>query len=82
MTIYDNDCSIDGLTPSLSSKQEVEKKYGQPIEISSYGSYTYGVVEKSSMSGRLNEQSIGIKFNDDDIITSISITYADLDKQY
>lgn len=82
LTIYDNDCSIDGLTPSLSSKQEVEKKYGQPIEISSYGSYTYGVVEKSSMAGRLNEQSIGIKFNDDDIITSISITYADLDKQY
>lgn len=82
LTIYDNDCSIDGLTPSLSSKQEVERKYGQPVEISAAGSYIYGVVEKSSMAGRLNEQSINIKFNDDDIITSISITYADLDKQY
>lgn len=81
LTIYDNDCSIDGLSPSLSSKQEVESKYGQPIKISEYDSYIYGVVEKSSMAGRLNEQSINIKFNDD-IITSISITYADLDKQY
>lgn len=79
LTIYDSDCSIDGLIPTVSTKQDVEEKYGEPIEISSNGSYSYGLIEKSTTRGRLNEQSICIKF-DDDIISSISVTYADLSR--
>lgn len=31
LTIYESDCSIDGLMPQLSTKQDVIDKYGEPL---------------------------------------------------
>ncbi len=83
LTIYDKDCSIDGLTPQLTTKQDVVDKYGEPLpEVSSDRYYYYGVVNgTNSLAGRSNDHSIGVRFTEDDIIKSISITYADLTKQ-
>ena len=83
LTIYDSDCSIDGLVPQESTKQDVVNKYGEPVNISSYGTYKYGLINgENKVGGRINDHSISIKFDENDIIKSISITYADLTKQY
>ena len=83
LTIYDSDCSIDGLTPQLSTKQDVVDKYGEPLaDVSLDDYYSYGIVNgENKLGGRLNNHSLGVRFTEDDIIKSISITYADLDKQ-
>lgn len=84
LTIYDNDCSIGGLTPQLSTKQDVVDKYGEPLpKVSDDGYYYYGIVNgENKIGGRLNNHCIGVRFTEDNIIKAISITYADLDKQY
>ena len=83
LTIYDSDCSIDGLVPQESTKQDVVNKYGEPVNISSYGTYKYGLINgENKVGGRINDHGISIKFDENDIIKSISITYADLTKQY
>ena len=67
----------------MTTKQDVEDKYGTPTKISSYGTYYYGIVNgESRVGGRLNNHDISVKFDDNDIIKSITITYADLSKQY
>lgn len=82
LTIETNDCSIDGLLPIKSTKQDVVGKYGEPVKINKYGSYYYGTVNDSdSIGGIINEQRICVEINDDDTIKSISITYADLTKE-
>ncbi|MCI1269795.1 MAG: hypothetical protein LKG21_07885 [Ruminococcus sp.] len=82
LTIETEDCSIDGLLPIKSTKQDVVDKYGDPIKISKYGSYYYGIVNNSdTLGGIIKDQSICVKINDDDTIKSISITYADLSKE-
>ena len=82
LTIETNDCSIDGLFPIKSTKQDVVGKYGEPVKINKYGSYYYGTVNDSdSIGGIINEQRICVEINDDDTIKSISITYADLTKE-
>ena len=84
LTIYDSDCSIGGLTPQLSTKQDVVDRYGEPLaDVSRDDYYSYGIVNgENKLGGRLNNHSLGVRFTEDDIIKSISITYADLDKQY
>ncbi len=83
LTIYDSDCSIGGLIPQVTTKQDVVSKYGNPTKISSYGTYKYGIVNgENKVGGRINDHSISVKFDDNDIVKSISITYADLTKQY
>lgn len=84
LTIYSSDCSIDGLTPQLSTRQDLVDKYGQPLpDVSDNGYYYYGIVNgENKIGGRLNDHSIGVRFTEDDLIKSISITYADLGKQY
>lgn len=84
LTIYDSDCSIDGLTPQLSTKQDVVDRYGESLaDVSRDDYYSYGIVNgENKLGGRLNNHSLGLRFTEDDIIKSISITYADLDKQY
>ena len=80
LTIETDDCSIDGLIPIKSTKQDIIYKYGDPIKISKYGSYYYGIVNNSdTLGGIIKDQSICVKINDD-TIESISITYADLTK--
>ena len=37
---------------------------------------------KKTAGGRLNDHSIGVRFTEDDLIKSISITYADLSVNY
>lgn len=84
LTIYESDCSIDGLIPQLSMKQDVIDKYGEPLSgVGNEHYYYYGIVNgENKTGGRLNDHSIGVRFTEDDLIKSISITYADLDKQY
>ncbi len=83
LTIDKSDCSIGGLIPQVTTKQDVVSKYGDPTIISSYGTYKYGIVNgENKVGGRINDHSISVKFDDNDIVKSISITYADLTKQY
>lgn len=84
LTIYESDCSIDGLIPQLSTKQDVIDKYGEPLSgVGNELYYYYGIVNgENKTGGRLNDHCIGVRFTENDIIKAISITYADLDKQY
>lgn len=83
LTIYDSDSSIGSLVPQINTKQDVVDKYGEPDSISSYGTYKYGIINgENKVGGRINDHSISVKFDENDIIMSISITYADLDKEY
>lgn len=84
LTVYDSDCSIDGLVPSETTKQEVVKRYGEPVpKVSDDDYYFYGIVNgESKVGGRLNDHSLGIRFDESDTITEISITYADLSVNY
>lgn len=84
LTIYESDCSIDGLVPSETTKQEVVKRYGEPLSgVGNEHYYYYGIVNgENKTGGRLNDHSIGVRFTEDDLIKSISITYADLIVNY
>lgn len=78
-TIHTADCSIDGFMPQVSTKDEVVGKYGEPY--TRLGGDYYGIVNDSkTLGGRINNQSISFKYNDDGTISSISLTYADLSK--
>jgi len=85
--IKTGDCSIDGLIPLKSTKQNVIDKYGEPNgkneELEDLIVYYYGTINNNStMFGRTNEQRITIAFNENETVTQISITYADLSKNY
>ena len=84
LTIYESDCSIDGLIPQLSMKQDVIDKYGEPLSgVGNEHYYYYGIVNgENKTGGRLNDHSIGVRFTEDNLIKSISITYADLSVNY
>lgn len=84
LTIYESDCSIDGLMPQLSMKQDVIDKYGEPLSgVGNEHYYYYGIVNgENKTGGRLNDHSIGVRFTEDNLIKSISITYADLSVNY
>lgn len=86
LTVYDSDCSIDGLVPSETTKQEVVKRYGEPVSKAVYNGcdyYRYGIVNgENKAGGRLNDHSLGIRFDKNDIVTDISIVYADLCVNY
>lgn len=86
LTIETDDCSIDGLVPFKSTKQEVVKRYGEPVSKAVYNGcdyYRYGIVNgENKAGGRLNDHSLGIRFDESDAITKISITYADLSVNY
>lgn len=84
LTIYESDCSIDGLMPQLSTKQDVIDKYGEPLSgVGNEHYYYYGIVNGENKTvGRLNDHSIGVRFTEDNLIKSISITYADLSVNY
>lgn len=86
LTIETDDCSIDGLVPSETTKQEVVKRYGEPVSKAVYNGcdyYRYGIVNgENKVGGRLNDHSLGIRFDKNDIVTDISIVYADLSVNY
>lgn len=84
LTIYESDCSIDGLVPSETTKQKVVKRYGEPLSgVGNEHYYYYGIVNgENKTGGRLNDHSIGVRFTEDNLIKSISITYADLSVNY
>lgn len=82
LTIKTDDCSIGGLIPFKSTKQDVVDKYGEPNEITRSGYYRYGTTNNNdTIRGRINEQCIIIEFDEDDKIIFMSITYADLTKE-
>ncbi len=84
LTIDTSDCSIDGFVPLESTKQKLVERYGEPVpNAGSNNYYYYGIVNgENKIGGRLNDHSVGFRFDENGTITEISITYADLTKQY
>ncbi|MBQ3027968.1 MAG: hypothetical protein IJD26_02735 [Lachnospiraceae bacterium] len=81
VTIDDSHCNIADVVPNVTTKQEIYEKYGEPVKVSEFGSYYYGIVNgHKTLGGRSNNQSIIFKFNEDDVVREISFTYADLTK--
>lgn len=82
IAIKTDDCSIDGLVPYQSTKQEVIEKYSEPDEIISRSNvYRYGTTNNNSTpSGPDKEQRIAIRFDENDLVVAISITYDVLDE--
>ncbi len=81
VTIDDSNCNIADVVPNVTTKQEIYEKYGEPVKVSEFGSYYYGIVNgHKTLGGRSNNQSIIFKFNEDDVVREISFTYADLTK--
>lgn len=75
LAIETEDCSIDGLVPYQSTKQEVIEKYGEPDEIiPEYSLYHYGTIH-NDRSWPIKERSIVIEFDKTDKVIFISITY-------
>ncbi len=87
-TLRTEDCSIDGIIPLKTTMQEVIDKYGEPTNINSeyddVDIYSYGILKPmTNMFGRFNDQALTISFdNETKIVSLISITYADFDKEY
>lgn len=81
VTISDSNCNIAKIVPSITTKQEIYEMYGEPVKVSEFGSYYYGIVNGyKTLGGRANNQSIIFKFNENDVVRAISFTYADLTK--
>ena len=81
VTIKESNCNIENMVPGVTTKQEIDEKYGEPVKVSEYGSYYYGIVNGyKTMGGRANNQCIIFKFNENDVVREISFTYADLTK--
>ncbi len=87
LSIHTEDCSIDGLVPFVSTKQDVIEKYGEPTEI--YKSktddgyphhYTYGTPDDDA-APPAKQQTLTAGIDENDIVTGITITYyVDLEK--
>ncbi|MCX4375866.1 MAG: hypothetical protein OSJ61_06805 [Lachnospiraceae bacterium] len=83
-----DDCSVDGIIPLKTTMQEVIEKYGEPTNINSeyddVDIYSYGIFKPmTNMFGRFNNQALTISFDKETkIVSKISITYADFDKEY
>ncbi len=82
----DKDISLDGLTPTVSTKQDVLDKYGEPAQVQkvfdkSYydESYIYGILYEPK-STHVYAHALEIKFADTGIIKEMCITYSDLTK--
>ncbi len=81
LTVRTDKCKIAGIIPSVSTKEEVLDMYGEPVRVSNAGGYYYGIWNgTSSFGGRLNNQCICVSFEENDVVKSVSITYADLTK--
>ena len=87
-TLRTEDCSIDGIIPLKTTMQEVIDKYGEPTNINSeyddVDIYSYGILKQmTNMFGRFNAQAITISFDKETkMVSKISITYADFNKEY
>lgn len=82
----DKDISLDGLTPTVSTKQDVLDKYGEPTQVQkgfdkSYydESYIYGILHEPK-STHVYAHAIEIKFADAGTIKGMCIIYSDLTK--
>lgn len=81
LTVRTDKCMIAGVVPTVSTKQEVVDMYGEPVRLSNAGGYCYGISSgRSSFGGRLDDQSICVAFDENDVVKTVSITYADLTK--
>lgn len=76
LTIETADSSIDGFVPLKSTKQEILEKYGEPVEISERnGEFFYGGIYHRTFLEVNKKQGLAVMFDENDIVTSISITY-------
>ncbi len=87
-TLRTDDCSVDGVIPLKTTMQEVIDKYGKPTEIDKelddIDIYSYGIIKPmTNFLGRFNDQALILSFDKEtQIVSQISITYADLSKDY
>lgn len=78
LTIETDDCSIDGLVPLQSTKQDVIEKYGEPNEIEKSVYYHYISTYNNTETAELSDDKVlVIGFDEDDIISMIIINYED-----
>lgn len=80
LTIRTEDCSIDGLVPFESTRQDVVEKYGEPTEIYTRTGdypyhYTYGTRDVDAGLGPSKQQTLTASIDENDIIIVITITY-------
>ena len=79
IAVRTSDCSIDGLIPGETTKQEVVERYGEPTEVSeelSDGSYVYYyVADDNGIKSTNEERVIAIRLDENDVVMLVSITY-------
>ncbi len=80
LTIDTSDCSIDGLVPLESTRQDVVDKYGEPVEIFTRTGdyphfYRYGTIDHDAGLGPMKQQGLSMGIDENDIVTEVSITY-------
>ncbi len=85
LSVNSDKCSVDGFTPDVSVKDDILKKYGEPVDSESYEKqncelWNYGDIKRFKF-GTYILKSRGIVFNidADGIVKSISITYWNYD---
>lgn len=80
ITVKDSNSHISSLVPTVTTKEEVINKYGEPDYKESYLSkeyYTYGYKEpnKNDFDYREKKQSIVVTIDENEIVEKVSITY-------
>lgn len=78
LTIETDDCSIDGLVPLQSTKQDVIEKYGEPNEIEKSVYYHYiSMYNNTETAEPSDDKVLVVGFDEDDVIIKIIINYED-----
>lgn len=79
LTIETDDCSIDGLVPLQSTKQDVIEKYGEPNEISEKSGYYHyiSMYNNTETAEPSDDKVLVVGFDEDDVIIKIIINYED-----
>lgn len=87
LTIRTEDCSIDGMVPFESTRQDLIGKYGEPTEIYTRTGdypyhYVYGIRDVDAGLGPENEQTLTASIDENDTVICITISYyVELEKQ-
>ncbi|PWJ13371.1 hypothetical protein [Ruminococcus flavefaciens] len=83
ISVKTSDSSIYGITPLVSTIDDVTKLIGPPddeqkLEMPFTHTYRYGIMLGKDEQGILRGHSIVISFNEDDVVDMVSITYSDM----
>lgn len=80
-----SDCSIGGITPNVSTKADVLKKYGEPVEINVVEErglyrYVYGIREHNQVPFVIEHSQMFtvVFYIDTDVVQGVRVVYSDL----